>query len=65
MRRREYSDGEILATITDPDFELSSHYRDNPQRDQLDQASRVILRMNKDGVIAEADKRWQWDDDVR
>jgi hypothetical protein len=65
MRRRDYSDGEILATITNPDFNISSHYDDNPQRPMLDQAARVVQRMNTDGIVAEADKRWQWDDECQ
>ena len=65
MRRREYSDGEILATITNPDFEISSHYQDNPQREILNQAWRVILRMNADGVVADADRRWLWDEECQ
>jgi hypothetical protein len=50
MRRAKYDDGEILATITDPDNGISAHYDDNPQRDRIEQASRVIGRMNKEGV---------------
>jgi hypothetical protein len=53
MRRAKYDDGEILATITDPDNGISAHYDDNPQRDRIEQASRVIGAMNKEGVKPE------------
>ena len=65
MRRREYSDAEILWTITNPNYEISSHYRDNPQRDEYDQAARVVLRLNADGVVADANKRMPWDDECK
>jgi hypothetical protein len=63
LRRKEYSDGEILSVILDAKYGISDHYADNPQREPMDQASRVILRMNQDGVVAESSIKFVWDDE--
>lgn len=50
MRRANYTDGEIIATIIDPDNGISAHILDQKQREPIAQASRVIARMNEKGV---------------
>jgi hypothetical protein len=57
MRRMKYGDGEILAVLTDPDFGISDHILDQKQREPIEQASRVIGRMNEKGfTIPDFDK---------
>jgi putative DNA primase/helicase len=58
MRRENYSDGEIVATITNPDNGISEHILDQKQRTPVAQAMRVIARMNAKGV-----KLPEFDDD--
>jgi hypothetical protein len=50
MRRADYTDGEIIATIIDPDNGISAHILDQKQREPEAQAMRVIVRMNEKGV---------------
>ena len=50
MRRARYSDGEILATITDIDNLISAHILDQKQRTAIEQASRIIGEMNEKGI---------------
>jgi hypothetical protein len=50
MRRDKYSDGEIIATIIDPDNGISAHILDQKQRTPEEQASRIIGEMNEKGV---------------
>ncbi len=50
MRRASYTDGEIIATIIDPDNGISAHILDQKQREPEAQAMRVIARMNEKGV---------------
>jgi hypothetical protein len=50
MRRASYTDGEIVATIIDPDNGISDHILEQKQREPVAQAMRVIVRMNEKGV---------------
>lgn len=51
LRRRGWTDGEIIAVITDPDFAISDHILDQKQRSHDEQASRVIVSMNNKGIV--------------
>jgi putative DNA primase/helicase len=50
LRRFKFTDGQILYVITNPDFGISDHVLEQKQREPIEQASRVIGRMNKEGV---------------
>jgi len=50
LRRCWWSDGDIIACITDPTLDISRHIRDQHQRNHHQQAARVIRRMNELGV---------------
>jgi hypothetical protein len=50
LRRCWWSDGDIIACITDPALDISRHLRDQHQRDHHEQAARVIRRMNELGI---------------
>jgi len=50
LRRCWWSDGDIIACITDPTLDISRHIRDQHQRDHHEQAARVIRRMNELGI---------------
>lgn len=52
LRRAGWSDGAIIHVLINPDYKISDHIFDNPQRSHEDQAARVIDRMNCDGVAA-------------
>jgi len=50
LRRCWWSDGDIIACITDPTLDISRHIYDQDQRDHHEQAARAIRRMNELGV---------------
>lgn len=50
MRRASYTDGEIIATIIDPENGISDHILDQKQRTPIAQAMRTIDRMNEKGI---------------
>ncbi len=52
LRRRGWSDGDIIAVITGSggDFGICEHIIDQKQRTNIEQASRTIVGMNQHGV---------------
>jgi hypothetical protein len=50
LRRFGWSDGEILGVLTDPMNAIADHIFDQKQREPIEQASRVIMDMNRKGV---------------
>ena len=56
LRRHGWSDGEILAIITDPALAISAHIMDQKQRANVEQASRMIVAMNNMGVKTVAEE---------
>ena len=51
LRRRGWSDGEIISIIVDPDLAISGHILDQKQRTPEHQAARMIVAMNQKGVM--------------
>jgi hypothetical protein len=47
LRRFGWSDGEILGVLTDPMNAIADHIFDQKQREPIEQASRVIMDMNR------------------
>ena len=54
LRRAGWSDGAIIHVLTNPDFGISAHILDQPQRKPEDQAARNIDQMNRDHVESPA-----------
>ena len=50
LRRDGWSDGAILAVLTNATNGIADHIFDQKQREPLEQASRVIMDMNRKGV---------------
>jgi hypothetical protein len=50
LRRAGFTDGQIICVITDATNAVAAHILDQKQRSPIDQAKRVITRMNEDGV---------------
>lgn len=63
LRREGFTDGQIVCVITDPTYAVAAHILDQKQRRPIDQAKRVIARMNKDGVTGSTAED-VFDDDV-
>lgn len=66
LRRAGFTDGEIIWTITNPDFAVAAHILDQKQRgpDPVPQAMRVIDRMNKEGIAVEPTAAESFTDDT-
>jgi hypothetical protein len=60
LRRRGWSDGEIIAIVIEPGFAISGHILDQKQREPHEQASRMIVSMNDKGIVPYAR---EFDDD--
>ena len=50
LRRFGWSDGEILGVLTDPMNAIADHIFDQKQREPVEQASRVIMDMNRRNI---------------
>jgi hypothetical protein len=50
LRRIGWSDGDILGILTEPMNGIADHIFDQKQREPIEQASRVIMYMNRKGV---------------
>ena len=50
LRRLGWSDGDILGVLTNPSNGIADHIFDQKQREPIEQASRVIVDMNRKGV---------------
>ena len=63
LRRDNWSDGDILAVLTDRSYSISDHIFDQTQREPEEQASRVIMDMDSRGVVREKDAKQEFDAD--
>lgn len=50
LRRIGWSDGDILCVLTDPTNAIADHILDQKQREPAEQASRVIMDMNRRNI---------------
>src|ERR1017187_7779972 len=50
LRRFGWSDGTILGVLTEPMNAIADHIFDQKQREPVEQASRVIMDMNRRGI---------------
>jgi hypothetical protein len=50
LRRFGWADGDILGVLTEPTNAITDHIFDQKQREPIEQASRVIMDMNRKGV---------------
>jgi hypothetical protein len=55
LRREGWSDGEIIALVTNNAFAISEHILDQQQRSHVEQAARLIVKLNQHRVQSDGD----------